>query len=337
MRRVAAYRALARMLGPQPAHAFEPAPQPDDWKVLIAVATHALVAPALHPALARAGLLERVPADVATYLLALTEMNARRNALLLRDVLHVARLLNGAGIVPRLLKGASILLGEVHPDAAERVVGDLDVLVAPAELARAQQCLLDDGYRSQVSEPARHHVAPLAHPDRLGVVELHFRILASERGGAFLEQVAAALGRPWLVRERDGATVRVPAPTLHLAHRFGHDMAQEPGFIRGWLSLRGMHDAWRLAAGCGEPVAWDLLAAGAAAHGLRHEWQVWCRALARYFGLARELPAATLFTQLWHGRVLMHQQWPWTYHATRWMFQRARRWLPRRWLRYWGW
>jgi hypothetical protein len=336
MTRAGAVALLCRMLRQAAARDFARPPTAADWRQLIAIGTQWHVATAVHPALARAGLLDRVPGDVAEYLDALTQLNRERNEALLAELADVARRLNAAGLVPRVLKGAALLVDGVYADPGERLMVDLDLLVERAALERARRVLVAAGYRARGPGPSPHHLAPLAHPRRRGVIELHWQQVPSGRGHDVLAGVAGQDAAPWRRVAFRGAELAVPSPTLAAAHRVVHDLVHDRGYWRGWTSLRGMLDVRRLAGADGAAVDVERLAAAFAAAGLGRQWRAYADALHRHFpGLPA--PSFDIGARLWHLRFLAHQQWPGLYTATRGVFRHLRPWLPREWLQYWGW
>lgn len=336
MKRADRYTRLARLLGSDPGSALRPAISDEAWRGLLEIATGTLVAPALHPWLARAALLERLPAEVAEYLGTLTRLNARRNVLLREHAALLAQHCAQAGARPRLLKGLA-LLGAVYGEG-ERMLGDLDLLVSPDRVDAVRARLQADGYRELASapgqSPSRHHLPALVHADRHGAVELHFDIVASDRGREALHQVVAGLPQAWHAASLGGVPVERPDATLHVGHRFVHDLSHEPGYLRAWLPLRGMLDVYRLSLGA--PLDWALLERAAVAADLGAEWQAWRHALGRHFPTLAPV-RTTLGARLWYLRLRAHQQWPALYALTRRLFQRLRGLMPQRWLRYWGW
>ncbi len=267
------------------------------------------------------------------------QLNTQRNADLMGELGRALKLLNAAGIVPGLLKGAASLAAGFYEDSGERVLGDLDVLVAPDSFDEAERRLKADGYyplpNAHPGIPARHELA-LAHPERRGVIELHWTIVNPGRGLQTLELLSAGLDRPWLEPTFGTTHCRIPAPALQLAHRFVHDMVHDPGYLRGWLSMRALYEVYRIERQT--PVMpWQELETVMRSGGVWREWQVYRHALEHHFPALHRRAARTLRSWLWNVRLRGHQQWPWLYTATRRLFQVVRGFLPTRWLRDRGW
>ncbi|MDC0713367.1 nucleotidyltransferase family protein [Stigmatella sp. ncwal1] len=106
----------------------------------------------------------------------------RVHALLLRSL----EALGAEGVVPVLLKGYG-LARRLYPEPFHRATTDVDLLVAPAQVAAAARALEGLGL-VPVAEPPGHggeHAHHRAFHGPAGLVELHFRALAS--GGQALE------------------------------------------------------------------------------------------------------------------------------------------------------
>jgi hypothetical protein len=146
--------------------------------VLTRAQTHG-VGPLLCHKLRSAGLLEALPADSVQALQCAYYGAAARNTLHLQALEAILKALARLGIIPILLKGASLML-TLYDNPALRPMGDLDLLVLPSEFRPALQCLGSLGYqpthREQYPgayEVVTHHVG-LRREDPFGsLVELH--------------------------------------------------------------------------------------------------------------------------------------------------------------------
>ena len=125
-------------------------------------------------------------------------------------------------LVPLVLKGGALRL-TVYSEAAERLSGDLDLLVSAHQVQHGLEALARAGYVDHWTDEARrehlrrgYHLS-LSHENGFEV-ELHWDL--APRGDGFQFDPAAFLNRSVLY-ERDGASpVRVPSPehmVLHLA------------------------------------------------------------------------------------------------------------------------
>jgi hypothetical protein len=125
---------------------------PVDWPVLRRRAVTHGVLPLVYTRLAGVA-PDLVPPETLAGLRAVYDTNNRRVLLLTADLLKVVRLLEVGEVSVITLKGMA-LAEQAHGDPASRFFVDLDLLVAPRDLARAQAILLAGGIAFDVSEKA---------------------------------------------------------------------------------------------------------------------------------------------------------------------------------------
>jgi hypothetical protein len=162
--------------------------------------------------------------------------------------------LSDAGIRPIVLKG-SALAYLAYRTPIHRTLRDIDLLLAPNELDRAADCLLQHGYlRSEQALPSEHHHLPaLFTPDGRTAIELHHHVLQESNPYAIDQETLTA--RSELRRIADfEACVLGPTDTLlhicvHLA--YGHRYR--------WYPLRTLTDILALTTRTGVAIDWDLL------------------------------------------------------------------------------
>ncbi len=214
-----------------------------DWRALFRLATAHLVAPALYATLAGRGQLTEFPLDIRDALDGLYQLNDQRNRRL-RAILHdTVRLLNQAGIEPLLLKGAIALLPDQYPHAFARMLGDLDLAVAPTELPAAVAALESAGfYPAPNLDPVRwspadhHHAPPLFHPSGEGYVELHHDLFRAPRLKVALPLAQVRAHTQPLVW--DGVRLTIPTLEHRLLHNALHHQVQDQAFFSDRRSLR---------------------------------------------------------------------------------------------------
>ncbi len=98
-----------------------------------------------------------------------------------RDLAQIVDAFHGAGILPVLLKGASLAFN-VYPDPSLRPMGDLDLLVRKEDTSKAQGALATLGYSPELVAATRWeeenllaHLPFQSAPGRIPV-EIHFRL-----------------------------------------------------------------------------------------------------------------------------------------------------------------
>jgi hypothetical protein len=196
-------------------------------------------------ALVASPLLAALSVDVAKEIADMWNRLRRQAALWDMERDRVLAALGAAGLRPVTLKGAA-LREMVYRQSAERSMGDLDLLLLPAEIEPARAVLERLGYRSGGDEALesyrRHHFHfALAHPNGF-VTEIHWA-LSRPRAGFRLDErqfLSRAVERP---APHGGPMLRVPSVedmVLHLASQ-----NQEDAFGR----LRRLADLDRVVAG----------------------------------------------------------------------------------------
>lgn len=278
----------------------------DDWRweEIVALASRHLVTPSLVEPVAR---LPSAPDDLKRYLSEIHAMNARRNAVIADAIFALNDALTRQGVRPIYLKGAASLIVGLYDDPGERVMGDVDILVAPETMDDAAQVLREAGYvfgppDEHGKDAADTHHLPLAiHRDAGVGVELHRAMVDREHrellpAGPVL---ARAIAVPW--RGRDFA---VPDATDRTIHNIVHDQLHHTGAARGTGSLRQLRELARLALRERDRIDWteietrfaqagrgDVLAAQAA----------YCRGLMGVALPVREIDEAAAMDHRRHG------------------------------------
>lgn len=234
-------RLLAALLGAKPGPL--PALSSGQWDEFASlVIDRHRVAPAIAAALDASGL---TPPDPVR---ALIEAEARANGFVaLRQKAETARLLAALaarGCHPVLLKGWP-LAEELMGSAAARHSKDIDLYIAPGEIAACLDVLGKLGYRVDDEHQAR---APLVgraalsaecndivlwHPEAQHQVEIHWRS-NHFRGWADLREFSGE-GREWPL-DGTGIGVRIPSATANLIYLALH------GQQHAWARLKWLHD-----------------------------------------------------------------------------------------------
>ncbi|CAN5441799.1 hypothetical protein BH10ACT1_BH10ACT1_33980 [soil metagenome] len=188
--------------------------------------------------------------------------NAARTADLLDQAGDALRTLSIAGLRVAPLKGIDALLTGRYADPAARTMTDVDLLVDPADAARAAAVLDDLGYRTAPDAPPNSHQLPAVEaPGRAGSIELHTH-LATERWAGV---VPAADALDAASAASDGSGLRLTR-TDSLTHLVLHAQLHDEAHLLGRLALRSLHET-ALALEADEDVDWDVVAHRFAAAG----------------------------------------------------------------------
>lgn len=218
----------------------------NDWEVILHVSSGQRVAGALCGALERGGGLCQVPETYREALELIRTLGRERNAEVLTQTQQIAAALNADGISFALLKGTAHVASGLYPDPGERLLGDIDLLVAPEQLEAAVESLCGVGYAVQDPEllhadgEARGdvHYPPLAHAQWPLVVEVHWAVLPGAGGDAM--PTPDLLRRARTITLPGGAAARVLHPADALAYGILH------AELRHWAAISRRIQLWNL-------------------------------------------------------------------------------------------
>lgn len=217
------------------------------WEEIVALASRHLVTPSLVEPVAR---IPSTPDDLKHYLSEIRAMNTRRNAIIADAIFALNNAFAHEGIRAIYLKGAAGLVSGLYDDPGERVMGDVDIFVAPETMNDAARVLRESGYvfgppDEHGKDPADFHHLPMAiHPDTRVGVELHRAVVNPEHRA--LLPAAQVLVRATTVQWR-GQTVAIPGATDRAVHNIVHDQLHHTGAERDAGSLRQLRELALLA------------------------------------------------------------------------------------------
>lgn len=208
-----------------------------DWAEMLKLANTALITPQLFVELERAGV--ETPPQVRLFLMEVANRNRDRNRRTRAQLVDALAALNGAGIQPVLLKGLAVWATAAPDGEFDRMLGDIDLLVRPAEAQRAIEVLVAAGFGcdSRYDGPAVHVVAELGRPTDVGFIDLHQR----PPGPPGLAEIAG-LEDYCKAASFDGFTALLPSPTIQTFLLILHDQIHDGDYWRGGLDLRHLLD-----------------------------------------------------------------------------------------------
>ncbi|APZ46557.1 hypothetical protein BW723_09765 [Polaribacter reichenbachii] len=162
-----------------------------DWDAVVKISTGHFVFPALYCNLKRANFLQYIPNDLVAYMKHIAHLNKERNEKIIEQAKEINELLLANDITPIFLKGTGNLLEGLYEDIAERMVGDIDFIVAKNNYLKTIQILKKKKYavhKDGKITPAFHwHYPKLVHPEQIGAVEVHNKILKKPFDSIFKE------------------------------------------------------------------------------------------------------------------------------------------------------
>ncbi|WP_179351474.1 nucleotidyltransferase family protein [Winogradskyella vidalii] len=152
-----------------------------DWDTIVIEGSKHLVLPALYCRLKAKQLLHILPKELVDYLEQITNINRSRNQSILNQVHNISKILNDNSIDHVFLKGTALLASGYFKDNGERMVGDIDILVAKPQLHKAFNLLKVSGYDKTsgfaYDKKDFRHLDRLIATDKLAAIELHSELL----------------------------------------------------------------------------------------------------------------------------------------------------------------
>ena len=148
-----------------------------DWDIIVRITSKHLILTTLYCRLYQKNLIPHLPKDLLAYLEHVTELNRERNITLRKEIDFISILFDKNNIEHVFIKGASMLAGNYYNDIGERMVGDIDILVATKDLETSFQLLIEQGYSDFVEFNYEvknfRHLPRQISKDRVGAVEIH--------------------------------------------------------------------------------------------------------------------------------------------------------------------
>jgi len=150
-----------------------------NWNKILKLGTWHRINPIIYRRLKSQNLLESLPVSIANKFRDIYQYNLARNIVLIKELSAINGSFGEKGIHFLLIKGLS-LSGDVYDDSAERITGDLDLLVNVMDLRNAEKILVSLGYRVKETRDEdlknHYHITYINHDKKL-TVELHFLLL----------------------------------------------------------------------------------------------------------------------------------------------------------------
>lgn len=217
-----------------------------DWPALVRRADFHHLAPSLRLNIADAD--GQLPSTINNELAEINRVWAARHLAYINEAARLITTLQNENIEALPLKGAALMLGGYYPRAGLRTAQDIDLLVAPRNLDRADQIIAACGYleipgRSRVRPRQRlanesNHLWPRRAPSGL-VLELHhraFQYARRQQDFSFAELRHRATRQPTAA----GVELLLPAShdlALHLIHHTIVDLQTTRAILRTFADL----------------------------------------------------------------------------------------------------
>ena len=189
------------------------------WQRLTPLVSHHLRSPELSPL---------IPEPITARLQNIHYQSLARNMLLQDELVRILSAFNKEGIPVVLLKGAA-LLDTVYRDISLRPMSDLDILVRPEDIGRAEALVLGLDYTylvQQADEPDdlnNRHLSNLAHRKKGILLEVHRHIVDANDAFHFDISDFWARARPIRKTQAEALVFSPEDLLIHLSIKFLSD------------------------------------------------------------------------------------------------------------------
>ena len=211
-----------------------------DWDAVVKLSTGHFVYPALYCNLKRAGLLEYLPNELIEHMEYITELNRDRNLDIIQQAKEVNHLLVSNNITPIFLKGTANLLQGLYGDIAERMVGDIDLIVSENDYEPAINLLKQKGYSHKIhlldDEKLGKHYPRMTHQNKIAAVEVHFRMIKEPYDRCFNYSIIKDL----ILGLKD--EISILSYEHQVLHTIFNKQTNDLGYWHKTISLRNCYD-----------------------------------------------------------------------------------------------
>ncbi|MEO1032028.1 MAG: nucleotidyltransferase family protein [Bacteroidota bacterium] len=212
-----------------------------DWDNIVVEGSKHLVLPAIYCRLKSKKILHLLPDELNSYLKEITSLNRNRNLAIIEQVHLLTALFNTHNINHVFLKGAALLAGNFYEDIAERMIGDIDILIDEAQLDQAFKLLKKNGY-FPIEQTLGHdffehkHLPRLRTNNNICAVELHKKLFVSFQDKELKNYNVRAL-------KQIKKSINIPKLKHLLRHNILNFQINDRGQLYHSISFRSAYDS----------------------------------------------------------------------------------------------
>lgn len=212
-----------------------------DWDAIVIEGSKHLVLPAIYCRLKSKQLTHLLPEELDTYLKEITALNKQRNNQIISQINTLSQLLISHKIEHVFLKGTALISGGYYDDNAERMLGDIDILVANDQLDLAFKVLQNNSYypieQTLGNDFFEHkHLPRLKTDNYICAVELHRKLFISYKNKA-LSSSNILLSKQFI------NTIAIPSQEHLLLHNILNYQINDYGSLYNSISFRSAYDS----------------------------------------------------------------------------------------------
>tara|TARA_S200000501_G_scaffold369045_1_gene407835 strand:+ start:4258 stop:5322 length:1065 start_codon:yes stop_codon:yes gene_type:complete len=154
------------------------------WNDVLKIGSSHLVLPAIYGAIRKKNIEHYAPQDLLLYLKEIYYLNYNQNIEILRQITFLSKVFKKNKIEYVFLKGSAILIEKPYDAIHERMLGDIDILVAEKDIIRALEVLIKNGFKENNNEFSfvkniidYRHLKRIVHSNYIAAVEIHSQLL----------------------------------------------------------------------------------------------------------------------------------------------------------------
>ena len=208
-----------------------------DWESIVKISTAHFVFPALYCNLKKANFLHYLPEELVNYMIHITDLNRERNQEIIEQAKEINDLLLANNITPIFLKGTGNLLEGLYDDIAERMVGDIDIIISKEDVLKAYKILKKNNYTSNsIIFDSHRHLPRLIKSNKISAIELHKDFLENPHRSSFnfLSTIDSVL--------KTDKNYSFLGDIDKMALNIFSNQITDNGFEKGKISLRNYYD-----------------------------------------------------------------------------------------------
>ncbi len=213
-----------------------------DWDKVVKFSSNQVVVPALYYNLKQAQLLTVLPEGLEAYFEQISNANRQRNEALIKQVDHLVSILDKHKIKFVFLKGMAHILEGLYLDIGERMVSDIDFLVAQDHVKKVAEILKAAGYIRLYEEGLlfkSRHYARLIHKDFIGALEIHWDVLDNKHASKLSSDLIFS-------NKQKTANYYVSSYAHQALHNMLNAQVNDNSYNSGLILLRQVYDCFLL-------------------------------------------------------------------------------------------
>ena len=212
-----------------------------NFENLIKIASSHLMLPALYINLKNKKSLSNIPKDLAYYLKEIYSLNRSRNEVIISEANEIALKFKNQKIDYIFLKGTSMLLGNYYKNIGERMIGDIDILVADKDFRKAINILKEMKYfnKNSTKISLSNHFPRLLHNKKMIAVEIHKEILHFR---------AEKINKQEILNQkvRLNNNKFIPNNYFQIIHNVYNYQLNDHGYLKATYSFRSIYDILKI-------------------------------------------------------------------------------------------